>query len=91
MTDTILSDNARAKLEEIRQRVRTNMKATAPKRTLSLETRQKLSLAAKNISLETRQKRREMMSQIFTCIHCGKVGKGYVMYRHHFDNCKQKA
>ena len=24
------------------------------------------------------------------CPHCGKIGKGNVMYRFHFDNCKQK-
>jgi hypothetical protein len=25
-----------------------------------------------------------------TCSHCGKIGKGPVMFRHHFDNCKHK-
>ena len=25
----------------------------------------------------------------FTCPHCDKVGKGNVMYRYHFDNCKK--
>lgn len=114
MTDAILSENARARLEEIRQQIRANAKANPPKRTFSLETRQKMSLSAKiaaeNMSPETKQKMREkmslaaknrspevkqkmieQMSQILTCIHCGKIGKGIWMYRHHFNNCKHKG
>lgn len=26
-----------------------------------------------------------------TCPHCNKVGKGTVMFRHHFDKCKLKG
>jgi hypothetical protein len=29
------------------------------------------------------------MQQILTCPHCNKIGKGPVMKRYHFDNCKQ--
>lgn len=28
--------------------------------------------------------------QIHTCPHCGKVGQGPGMFRHHFDRCKFK-
>lgn len=28
--------------------------------------------------------------QYHTCPHCGKKGKGIVMFRHHFDNCKKR-
>jgi hypothetical protein len=29
-----------------------------------------------------------VFSEIHTCPHCNKIGKGAVMFRHHFDNCK---
>lgn len=25
------------------------------------------------------------------CTHCNKIGRGNVMHRHHFDNCKEKS
>lgn len=28
---------------------------------------------------------------IYTCPYCGKIGKGFVMHRHHFDKCKDNA
>jgi hypothetical protein len=30
------------------------------------------------------------MTVIHTCPHCGKIGKGPIMKRHHFDKCKSK-
>jgi len=27
--------------------------------------------------------------KILTCPHCGKIGKGFVMYRYHFDKCRK--
>ena len=30
-----------------------------------------------------------VFSKIHTCPHCDKVGKGAIMFRHHFDNCKK--
>jgi hypothetical protein len=29
-----------------------------------------------------------VFSKIHTCPHCNKIGKGAIMFRHHFDNCK---
>jgi hypothetical protein len=26
-----------------------------------------------------------------TCVHCGKVGKGNAMFKHHMDRCKHKG
>jgi hypothetical protein len=33
---------------------------------------------------------RNWQKQERTCPHCGKVGKGSVMSRHHFERCKEK-
>jgi len=30
----------------------------------------------------------KVFAKIHTCPHCGKEGKGAVMYKHHYDNCK---
>jgi hypothetical protein len=30
-----------------------------------------------------------VFSKIHTCPHCDKTGKGAIMFRHHFDNCKK--
>ena len=34
---------------------------------------------------------RHSSQQINTCPHCGKIGKGTIMFRHHFNKCKKRS
>lgn len=48
----------------------------------------------KIVSNETKKKQsekaKERESRILTCPHCGKTGKGRIMFRWHFDACSKK-
>lgn len=41
--------------------------------------------------LKIGEKNRGNNQQLLSCCVCGKQGKGSVMYRHHFDKCKQNT
>lgn len=45
------------------------------------------SLTGRNLSESHKEKLRKP-KPLMICPQCGKKGKGPVMYRHHFDNCK---
>lgn len=89
--------NSRPMSEEQKQKIREIRTGT----TLTEETKKKLSQSLKGKrdseeaklkkSLAQKKLRDEGMhfsQKIFTCPHCGKIGKGVNMKRYHFDNCK---
>ena len=87
-----ISDETRKKLSEAAKNMSDEhrKKISEAKKNISDETRKKIGEAARNISDETRKKMSETIKskQPLTCPHCGKSGRGNVMYRHHFDKCK---
>lgn len=89
--------NSRPMSEEQKQKIREIRTGT----TLTEETKKKLSQSLKGKrdseeaklkkSLAQKKLRDEGMhfsQKIFTCPHCGKIGKGVNMKRYHFDKCK---
>ena len=45
------------------------------------------ALTGRSLSKSHKEKLKKQKPEI-VCPHCGKLGRGPVMYRHHFDNCK---
>lgn len=46
---------------------------------------------SKEYALASSERAKQRNSTEYVCPHCGKHGKGVVMKRHHFDNCKVLA
>jgi len=58
-----------------------------------LEHRRKGGLAGKGVSKSSKGRKIPGMArpqEEHTCPHCQKIGKGVLMFRWHFDNCKHK-
>ena len=92
------SEETRAKLREKRlgkkcsEETRAKLREKAIGRKASEETKAKMREKAigRKASEETKEKIRAVMRHIHTCSYCGKEGAGNIMFRHHFNNCKNK-
>lgn len=88
-----LTSETRAKLSAIRRGKKLGPKTPEQKAKLSAaNTGKKLTSEHRaNIGAGTRrsvENGTHHTVQKYTCPHCGKIGKGLAMKRHHFDNCK---
>lgn len=55
------------------------------------EENRKKSKIFKDSNFQSEQGKKAFQAQCveLICPHCSKIGKGRIMYRHHFDRCKQ--
>lgn len=93
-----ISMKGKKKTEEHKLKISNSLKGHN-KAPLTEEHKLKISQSVSNIPRQpcTEETKRKIgdsnkgnNSFILECPHCGCVGKGSVMYRHHFDNCKIK-